>query len=255
MSILEIIFRLRPQYIVVTRSEENKRYEYVILSFVFFKAIEKILPNPSLTLQTFLKLNDRNYDSSLDIPGDPSSDIESRELIHQKFDNQGFLVLTRDKRIIGIIDPERRNVRGHYSLKGLELEGDFFIQMHKYEPAYQFVLLGNKYVEKGELDSAEKYFLMLLDIYRRELPEKHPDIAEIHTQLGNIHLSRNRYTDALSHVTYALDMFEETVGKVSYGSAEALRLLVSIYLKQSLSLEAENVQKSSQGLSLNWALG
>ena len=173
MDILELILKLLPQYIIVTRRIKKKKLVYALVSFVLLKGIEKILPDPLNSLRKFLTLDDKNSDHYLDLPGYSLRDPEVREFLIKEYNDHKLSVLFYNHKIAGLVDPQRRNARGHYNLKGLNLEGEFFREMHSYDPIRVLTDIGIKYISARRFKRAEKYFEMLRAPLQK-VPGSHP---------------------------------------------------------------------------------
>lgn len=77
------------------------------------------------------------------------------------------------------------------------------------ELANSYISLGNMHYAIGDFPSSEIFYNECLDLYRRELPPDHPDIALIYTNLGCIYDSRGDHDSAERCYMLALEIYEK----------------------------------------------
>ncbi len=97
------------------------------------------------------------------------------------------------------------------------------------EVAASLLDLGRLRGEQDRLDEALDHYREALRIYELSSPEA-PDIAELYSRIGGIHLDAGRYVEAETSLLQALTGFDELESDV--GRARALRTLGVLYNRQ-----------------------
>ncbi|MCA2702427.1 MAG: tetratricopeptide repeat protein [Microcystis sp. M179S2] len=99
--------------------------------------------------------------------------------------------------------------------------------------------LGSFYYRQGLYEQTEPWCKQCLEVTRRRLGEKHPDVATSLNNLALLYLSQGRYKEAEPLYLQALEFFKQLLGENHLHVASSLNNLAGLYLSQGRYEEAE----------------
>ncbi|GCA86734.1 tetratricopeptide repeat protein [Microcystis aeruginosa] len=99
--------------------------------------------------------------------------------------------------------------------------------------------LGSFYYGQGLYEQTEPWCKQCLEVTRRRLGEKHPDVATSLNNLALLYLSQGRYKEAEPLYLQALEFFKQLLGENHLHVASSLNNLAGLYLSQGRYEEAE----------------
>ena len=105
--------------------------------------------------------------------------------------------------------------------------------------------LARLYYFQGRYNDAEPLFLQSLDIYKRQLGNDHPDVAQSLNNLAQLYYSQGRYNDAELLYLQSLDILKRQLGYDHPDVAQSLNNLAQLYFSQENYLEAENLAQQA----------
>lgn len=220
-------------YLIVSTKQGNTHSRYVIPTFLFIAAAEKLLPSPFSSISSFLKLNESNADRSITIAGDPLTDPETEHILSQVFPldyydyskrlEEDFLILLHDNEVIGVID-SRRDItlsRRNYTLKGLEITmrpstwsmEPFDALNYHYDFTNRLKEMASLYLSQGDRLIAEIYYHKLLDMYRDKFGGNHPYVVMSMISLADLYYSHNDDNEAINFYRQAWTIVKKNISR------------------------------------------
>jgi hypothetical protein len=177
------------------------------------------LPSPTLSISSFLLLDKASGDKCIEIHGNSVTDAQTRELLSKISSTQGFLILTHNGEVIGIIDPEKgvpARERRHKYVKSSVLVN---LSTPKSDSSYgekDLINLGKKYMSIDDRSAAEFYFEKVLDRLQKKLEryketyldqpmvERMIDLAELYYSYNDYDKSSVYYQNAWNYITKSI---------------------------------------------------
>lgn len=103
-------------------------------------------------------------------------------------------------------------------------------------------MLGNTYLSQARYVEADKYLRDALATRETLFGPQHPDVAESHTNLGNLNLALGKYADAEDDFKQGVEIME-AVGEKPAVLADCLNNLAMLYNAESRFTESEALQR------------